>query len=130
MSQSIKDAWLNILGQRLIVVSDEAISRIPPDLEPSVIQTGYLHLDQPDRGSLLRSSGKSLQNSLGPRWGHRINSQKLADAIREILSNDLMRQKAKDVSKMIDRHNSLDMPVCEVLKQQPKYLAASEIKLD
>lgn len=59
---------------------------------------------------------------LGPKpiWRHRIKSLKLSEAIGEILSNDLMRQKAKDVSKMIDRRRSLDMAVCEVLKGQAK----------
>ncbi len=225
----IKDAWLNILGQRVIVASDKAISTVPPDVEPAVAQTGYLHLDQPDIhleeletflnagpppiyagfGSMpkkvqidivsiivqaARSAGSRVviskfweepsefsrsedvffiskyphlklfprmagvihhggagttaasaasgvpqivvphlldqyywghqvyRSRLGPKpmWRQKINVRKLSGAIREILSNDLMWQKAKDVSRMIDRHNSLEMAVCEVLKQQPK----------
>jgi UDP:flavonoid glycosyltransferase YjiC (YdhE family) len=44
----VKDAWRHILGKRVIVASDKAISGIPPDVAPAVVQTGYLHLDQPD----------------------------------------------------------------------------------
>ncbi len=225
----IKDAWRNILGNRVIVASDKAVSTVPPDVEPAAAQTGYLHLDQPDIhldeletflkagpppvyagfGSMpkkvqidtvsiivqaARSSGSRVviakfweepsefsraedvffiskyphlklfprmagvihhggagtiaasaasgvpqivvphlldqyywghqvyRSGLGPKpiWRHRISTRKLSEAIREILSNDSMRQKAKDVSGMIDRHNSLEMTVCEVLKLQPK----------
>jgi len=58
---------------------------------------------------------------LGPKpiWKSRLTSRKLAAAIRESLSNDLMREKAKEVSKLIDRENSLDMAVREVLKEEP-----------
>jgi UDP:flavonoid glycosyltransferase YjiC (YdhE family) len=46
----IRDAWRNILGQRVIVSSDSAISSVPPDIiEPAVTQTGYMHLNQPDQ---------------------------------------------------------------------------------
>ena len=222
--QPVEDAWPNILGQRVMVASDSAISSVPPDVEHAVTQTGYLHLDQPDQhfealevflnsgpppiyagfGSMpkkvqmdnvsiivnaARSAGSRVviakfweepstfsrsrdvffinnyphlklfprmagvihhggagttaasaacgvpqivvphlldqyywghqvqQSGLGPKpiWRHRITSRKLAGAIREVLSNDLMRQKAKQVSRMIDRHNSLDMAVREVL---------------
>jgi UDP:flavonoid glycosyltransferase YjiC (YdhE family) len=66
--------------------------------------------------------GHQLYRShLGPKpiWSHRMNARKLAAAIREILSNDLMRQKAKDVAGMIDAHKSLDRAVCEIMKQEP-----------
>jgi len=221
----VKDAWRNILGQRVIVASDKAISVVPPDVEPAVAQTGYLHLDQPDQrleeleaflgagpppvyagfGSMpkkdqsenvpiivraARSAGSRVvitkfweepsefslsddvffinkyphlklfprmamvihhggagtvaasavsgvpqivvphildqyywghqvyRSNLGPKpiWRSRLTSRKLAAAIRESLSNDLMRQKAKEVSRMIDRQNSLDMAVREVLR--------------
>ena len=46
----IRDAWHNILGQHVIVASDSAISSIPPDITgPAVTQTGYMHLNQPNR---------------------------------------------------------------------------------
>jgi UDP:flavonoid glycosyltransferase YjiC (YdhE family) len=46
----IQDAWRNIMGQHVIVASDRAISRVPPDIvEPVFTQTGYMHLNQPDQ---------------------------------------------------------------------------------
>ena len=221
----VNDAWHNILGQRVIIASDKAISIVPPDVEPAVVQTGYLHLDQPDQrleeleafldagppplyagfGSMpkkdqtdnvpiivraARSAGRRVviakfwegpsefyrsddvffinkyphlklfprmasvihhggagtvaasavsgvpqivvphildqyywghqvyRSNLGPKpiWRSRLTSRKLAVAIRESLSNDSIRQKAKEVSRMIYRQNSLDMAVREVLK--------------
>jgi UDP:flavonoid glycosyltransferase YjiC (YdhE family) len=44
----VKDPWHNILGRRVIVASDKAVSSVPPDVKPHVRQTGYLHLDQKD----------------------------------------------------------------------------------
>ncbi len=45
----VKDPWHNMLGSRVMLASDEAISWVPPDAKPRVLQTGYLHLDQEDR---------------------------------------------------------------------------------
>ena len=46
----IRNSWRNILGQHVIVASDIAISSVPPDIiEPAVTQTGYMHLNQPNR---------------------------------------------------------------------------------
>jgi vancomycin aglycone glucosyltransferase len=227
----IKDAWLNILGQRVIVASDTAISTVPPDAKPAFDQTGYLHLHQPDQhieeletfldagpppvyagfGSMpkkvqidntsiivqaARSVGSRVviskfweepsafsrsddiffiskyphlklfprmagiihhggagttaasaasgvpqivvphlldqyywghqvyKSNLGPKpiWRHRITSRKLAEAIHEILSNDLMQQEAKKVSRIIDRRNSLKLAVREVLRENPEKL--------
>jgi len=224
----VKDVLFNMFGQHVIMASDKAISVVPPDVEPTVTQTGYLHLDQPDQhleeleafldagsppvyagfGSMpkkdqidnipiivraARSAGSRVviakfweepsefsrsddvffiskyphlklfpcmaaiihhggagtvaasaasgvpqivvphildqyywgnqvyQSNLGPKpiWKSRLTSRKLAAAIRESLSNDLMREKAKEVSKLIDRENSLDMAVREVLKEEP-----------
>ena len=58
------------------------------------------------------------RSNLGPKpiWRHRINRRKLAEAIREVLTNDQMRQKAEKVSGMIDRQNSLNKTVREVLR--------------
>jgi UDP:flavonoid glycosyltransferase YjiC (YdhE family) len=45
-----QDAWRNILGRHVIVATDREISQVPPDIvEPAVIQTGYMHLKQPDQ---------------------------------------------------------------------------------
>jgi UDP:flavonoid glycosyltransferase YjiC (YdhE family) len=223
----VKNAWINILGERVIVASDQAVSSIPSDVAPHAVQTGYLHLDQPTQhlenlesflnagpppvyagfGSMpkklqieavtmivkaARSAGARLvvakfwdepsefsgsddvffiskyphlklfprmagvihhggagttaasaasgvpqivvphlldqyywghqvyRSHLGPKpiWRHRIDIPKLAGAIREILSNDGMRQKAKSVSNMIDLRRSLDKTVRELLNQR------------
>lgn len=46
----IGDAWRHILGRQVIVASDSAIAKVPPDIvEPVVTQTGYMHLKQPDQ---------------------------------------------------------------------------------
>ena len=58
------------------------------------------------------------RSNLGPKpiWRHRINRRKLAEAIREVLTNEQMRQKVEKVSGMIDRQNSLNKAVREVLR--------------
>jgi UDP:flavonoid glycosyltransferase YjiC (YdhE family) len=221
----VQDAWLHILGQDVIVASDKVIAKVPQDVEPAFTQTGYMHLDQPDRhlpeleaflsagpppvyagfGSMpkydqasnvpmivhaVRSVGGRVviakfwdepsefsnsdnvffikgyphlklfphmaavihhggagttassaisgvpqiivphildqyywghqvyQSHLGPKpiWRSKLTSQKLAAAIQECLSNDLIRQKAKAASKMINRQDSLEMTVRELSK--------------
>lgn len=221
----VKDAWLNILGQRVIVATDKAVSSIPGDVESDVSQTGYLHLDQGDQhlealerfldagpppvyagfGSMpkkdqsgnipmiiraARSVGRRVviakfweepsefrhsddvffisryphlklfprmaavihhggagtvatsaisgvpqiviphlldqyywgsqiyRSNLGPKpiWRPRLTSRKLAGAIHETLSHNRMKQKATAISRMIDRQNSLDMAVRELLR--------------
>lgn len=42
----VRDSWLHILGQHVIVASDQEIVEVPPDLEITATQTGYLHLYQ------------------------------------------------------------------------------------
>lgn len=46
---SIQDAWLHILGRHVFVASDKVISEVPPDVEPTFTQTGYMHLQQPNQ---------------------------------------------------------------------------------
>jgi len=221
----VQDVWLHILGQHVIVASDKVIAKVPQDVEPAFTQTGYMHLDQPDRhlpeleaflgagpspvyagfGSMpkqdqasnvpmiihaARSAGKRVviakfwdeasefsrsddvffikgyphlklfprmaavihhggagttassaisgvpqiivphildqyywghqvyQSHLGPKpvWRSKLTSRKLAAAIQDCLSNDLIRQKTKAASEMINRQDSLRMTVREVLK--------------
>jgi UDP:flavonoid glycosyltransferase YjiC (YdhE family) len=45
----IRDAWLHILGQQVIVASDKAIAEVPPDVGMGHTQTGYPHLEQPHK---------------------------------------------------------------------------------
>jgi UDP:flavonoid glycosyltransferase YjiC (YdhE family) len=60
------------------------------------------------------------QSQLGPKpiWRSKLTSQKLSAAIQECLSNDLIIQKARAASEMINPQDSLDMAVREVLKAQ------------
>ncbi len=43
----LKDVWSHILGDNVIVASDQAIAPVPPDVGRGFTQTGYLHLEQP-----------------------------------------------------------------------------------
>ncbi|MBN1103917.1 MAG: glycosyltransferase family 1 protein [Deltaproteobacteria bacterium] len=221
----IRDAWLHILGQRVIVASDKAIADVPPDVGIGHAQTGYLHLEQqhedrPDLEKFLRAGSAPVYAGFGsmpvrdqeknvsivveasrsvgrrvvigrfwegpsglqegrdvffikgyphlrlfPRmaavihhggagttassaasgvpqivvphvldqyyWGHRVhaarlgpkpiwraglNTGKLAAAIEECLANDAIRRSAESASRMIDRRESLEMTVREVIR--------------
>ena len=222
----IPDAWRHILGRHVIVASDSAIAKVPPDIiEPAFTQTGYMHLNQPDRqmpqldafletgpppvyagfGSMpvrdqirntavivaaARSSGlravigkfwdepsefsnsndiffiqkyphlklfpkmaavihhggagttataaisgvpqiivphlldqyywgnQIYQSQIGPRpiWRSQLTSTKLAAAIQECLSNEQIRQKAREAAGIIKQQDSLELTVTEILK--------------
>ena len=223
----VQDAWLHILGKKVIVASDRVVAKVPQDVDLAFTQTGYLHLDQQDQhlpeleaflrdgptpvfagfGSMpkqdqarivpmivqaARSNGQRViiskfwdepsefsnsndvffirryphlklfpnmaavihhggagttattaisgipqiivphildqyywghqvyQSHLGPKpiWRSKLTPQKLSAAIQECLSNDLIIQKARAVSEMINPQDSLDMAVREVLKGQ------------
>jgi len=44
----VRDIFKHVIGGRVIVASDRAISEVPPDVEvPAFSQTGYMHLTQP-----------------------------------------------------------------------------------
>lgn len=43
----VPGAWDHILGPQPIVAGDKEIAPVPPDVQKTVIQTGYPHLDQP-----------------------------------------------------------------------------------
>ena len=44
----VQDVWLHILGQNVIIASDKIIAEVPPDVNTTFTQTGYMHLEQPD----------------------------------------------------------------------------------
>jgi UDP:flavonoid glycosyltransferase YjiC (YdhE family) len=44
----VRDFLLHIMGPRAIVASDAAVAAVPPDTEIRSIQTGYMHLNQPE----------------------------------------------------------------------------------
>ena len=224
--KEIPDAWRHILGRHVIVASDSAIAKVPPDIvEPLVTQTGYMHLKQPDQhlpeldafldagpppiyagfGSMpirdqirntavivaaARLSGRRAvigkfwdapsefsnsediffirkyphlklfpkmaavihhggagttattaisgvpqiivphlldqyywgnqiyQSQLGPSpiWRSELTVKKLAEAIRQCLSHEQFRQKAREASDKIKQHDSLETTVAEILR--------------
>jgi UDP:flavonoid glycosyltransferase YjiC (YdhE family) len=44
----VRDAWTHILGPKVIVASDPCVAAVPRDAAVNSVQTGYLHLAQPD----------------------------------------------------------------------------------
>ena len=58
------------------------------------------------------------QSKLGPRpiWRSELTSKKLAAAILECLSNERIRQKAKEASGIIKQQDSLESTVSEILR--------------
>jgi UDP:flavonoid glycosyltransferase YjiC (YdhE family) len=45
----LRDIWAHILGERPIVATDRAVAAAPSDAEPPAVQTGYMHLHQPEQ---------------------------------------------------------------------------------
>lgn len=45
----IRDFLSHLLGSRVIVASDAAVAAVPPDVKAQYIQTGYMHLYQPQQ---------------------------------------------------------------------------------
>ncbi len=84
-----------------------AISGIPQIIVPHILDQYYW-------------GHQVYQSHLGPKpiWRSKLTPQKLSAAIKECLSNDLIIQKARAVSEMINPQDSLDMAVREVLKGQ------------
>lgn len=58
---------------------------------------------------------------LGPKpiWRSKLTSTRLARAIRECLANDQIRHKAGEVSNLIQRRDSLDATVTEIMNSLP-----------
>lgn len=82
-----------------------AISGVPQIIVPHILDQYYW-------------GNQIYKSKLGPKpiWRSKLTSQKLATAIQECLSNDLMRQKAKTTSEMINQQDGLKMTVREVSK--------------
>ena len=45
----VRDAWQSMMDPRVIVASDRVIAKVPEDVKFPHTQTGYMHLDQPDK---------------------------------------------------------------------------------
>jgi UDP:flavonoid glycosyltransferase YjiC (YdhE family) len=77
-----------------------AISGVPQIIVPHILDQYYW-------------GHQVYQSHLGPKpiWRSKLTSKKLAAAIQECLSNDLIKQSARATSKMINQQNSLEMTV-------------------
>jgi len=87
----VRDAWLHILGRRVIVASDPVIAEVPRDVEPVVTQTGYMHLDQPDKPlatleSFLSAGPPPVYAGFGsmPKLDQAKNVQVIVNAARSV----------------------------------------------
>ena len=65
------------------------------------------------------------QSKLGPSpiWRSQLTAKKLAAAIRECLSNQQIRKRAKEASEAIRKKNSLEIMVREILKSRSQRLS-------
>ncbi len=81
-----------------------AVSGVPQIIVPHVLDQYYW-------------GHQVYQSYLGPKpiWRSKLTPQKLSAAIKECLTNDLIIQKAKIASEMINPQDSLDTAVHEVL---------------
>lgn len=89
--KAVDDAWRHILGPKVIVATDPAISGLPPDATAAAIQTGYMHLDQPDPGSdrlaaFLKAGPPPIYAGFGsmPEKSHTQALPLIVDAVRTV----------------------------------------------
>jgi UDP:flavonoid glycosyltransferase YjiC (YdhE family) len=96
-----KAAWANQLGCPFYPLGSDVTAFIVPHL-----------LDQYYWGNQI------YRSNLGPRpiWRSELTSKRLAATIRECLSNDRIRQKAKEASVIIKQQDSLEFTVSEILR--------------
>lgn len=86
----VRDAWRHVLGPRVIVASDPAVAVVPEDAGVPSVQTGYLHLEQPDAAvegleAFLSAGPAPVYAGFGsmPRRDQERNVQLLVRAARE-----------------------------------------------
>ena len=87
----IRDAWDHILGENAIVASDRVIAGIPPDVASAAVQTGYMHLEQPDQNlpeleTFLKAGPPPVYVGFGsmPREDQARNVPLIVEAVRSI----------------------------------------------
>jgi len=85
----VKDPWLHVLGQRVIVASDKEIVELPDDLASKATQTGYLHLlqhktSQPSLEEFIESGPPPVYAGFGsmPRSDQAGNVSMIVEAAR------------------------------------------------
>ena len=83
-----------------------AISGVPQIIVPHILDQYYW-------------GHKVYRSHLGTRpiWRSKLNTQRLATAIHECLSNDMIRQKAIAASETINQGDSLEITVREICKK-------------
>jgi len=85
--------------------ASSAVSGVPQIIVPHALDQFYW-------------GNQVFRSNLGPRpiWRSGLTIKRLATAIQECLSNDLIRQKTQAASKKIHRQDSVELNVREVLK--------------
>jgi UDP:flavonoid glycosyltransferase YjiC (YdhE family) len=85
--------------------ASSAVSGVPQIIVPHALDQFYW-------------GNQVFRSNLGPRpiWRSRLTIKRLATAIQECLSNDLIRQKAQAVSETIHGQDSVELNAREVLK--------------
>jgi len=88
-----------------------AISGVPQIIVPHILDQYYW-------------GHQIYQSKLGPKpiWRSQLTAKKLAAAIRECLSNQQIRKRAKEASEAIREKNSLEITVREILKSRSQLL--------
>ena len=85
--------------------ASSAVSGVPQIIVPHILDQYYW-------------GHQIYQSKLGPKpiWRSQLTAKKLAAAIRECLSNQQIRKRAKEASEAIREKNSLEIAVREILK--------------
>ena len=91
--------------------ASSAVSGVPQIIVPHILDQYYW-------------GNQIYQSKLGPSpiWRSQLTAKKLAAAIRECLSNQQIRKRAKEASEAIREKNSLEITVREILKSRSQLL--------
>ncbi len=91
--------------------ASSAVSGVPQIIVPHILDQYYW-------------GHQIYQSKLGPKpiWRSQLTAKKLAAAIRECLSNQQIRKRAKEASGAIRKKNSLEIMVREILKSRSQLL--------
>lgn len=102
----VPSAWDHILGHQPIVAGDREIAAVPPDVQKTVIQTGYPHLDlleppNPDLERFLESGEKPVYAGFGsmPPKGQKNTIPLLVQAIKTLGRRIIIRHPGKTSAK-------------------------------
>ena len=108
----VKDAWLRALGEDVIVASDRVIGEVPPDVAPRVSQTGYMHLDQPEKElpelkAFLEAGPPPIYAGFGsmPKKDQARNVPLIVDAARSIGQRVIITKFWEEPSEFSDAHD-------------------------